>query len=254
MESDPTNAWLALFLLGAFHGLNPGMGWLFAVALGLQEKTRVAVWRSLLPLALGHALAVGVAILLAALVGMVVPLPYLKWGVALILLAFGLFHLVRHRHPRFGGMQVGMRDLTVWSFLMASAHGAGLMVLPFLFGAGLISSVTQPFPSGVAASVAPIHSHVTGHTHHDEAVALSVDMHGTHAHHAVALLTGLPDKPIIGLLATLLHTIGYLVIIGVVAVVVYEKVGLRWLRRGWVNLDLIWAATLILTAALTVVM
>ncbi len=110
----------------------PAMGWLFAVALGLQERSARAVWRALLPLAIGHALAIGAAILLAALIGLVIPLGYLKWVVAAALLTFAVRHLSRHRHRRWSGMQVGMRDLAVWSLLMASAHGAGLMVLPIL--------------------------------------------------------------------------------------------------------------------------
>ena len=123
-------SWLTLFFLGAFHGINPGMGWLFAVALGMQERSRRAVWRALLPLGLGHALAVGVVILLAVLVGVMVPLPSLRIPVALILVGMGCHRLFRRCHPRWGGMRVGMAGLTTWSFLMASVHGAGLMVLP----------------------------------------------------------------------------------------------------------------------------
>src|SRR6266480_2791845 len=106
------------------------MGWLFAVALGMQEKSTQAVVRSLAPIALGHATAIGVVVLLAGLVQIVLPLHYLKIGVAGALLALGVYRIVRSRHFRWGGMQVGFRDLAIWSFLMASAHGAGLMVLP----------------------------------------------------------------------------------------------------------------------------
>jgi len=127
-------AWPALFLLGAYHGINPGMGWLFAVALGMQERRRAAVARSLVPLTLGHALAVAVAIAAAGVLGIAVSLGHLKLIVAAALFAFGGYRLIRHRHPKGGGMRVGFRDLTLWSFLMASAHGAGLMVLPVLFG------------------------------------------------------------------------------------------------------------------------
>jgi hypothetical protein len=116
--------------LGAFHGLNPGMGWLFAVALGLQEGRRWAVWRAMLPLGLGHGLAVGVTVLVAALAGTVMPIGALRVGVGVLLVGLGIAKLMRHRHPRYGGMRVGMAGLTVWSFLMASAHGAGIMVVP----------------------------------------------------------------------------------------------------------------------------
>ncbi len=132
MSHGASWTWPALLLLGAYHGINPGMGWLFAVALGMQEGSRRAVGRSLLPIAAGHALAIAAVVLVAALVGAVLPLGYLKISVALILFAFGLYRVVRNRHPRWGGMQVGFGDLTLWSFLMASAHGAGLMVLPVL--------------------------------------------------------------------------------------------------------------------------
>src|SRR2546425_6092612 len=119
-----------LLMLGAFHGINPGMGWLFAVALGLQEHRRSAVWRALLPLGAGHALAVLAAVAVAVLVGAVVPVRELRWPVAAILVALGFSRLIRHRHPRWAGIRVGMGGLMLWSFLMASAHGAGLMVVP----------------------------------------------------------------------------------------------------------------------------
>src|SRR6187549_152644 len=122
---------VAMVFLGAYHGINPGMGWLFAVALGMQRGSARGVLSALPPIALGHAVAVGVVVLAAGLAGLVVPLGALKIVVASILMMLGLYRLWRHRHPRFGGMQVGFRDLTVWSFLMASAHGAGFMVVPF---------------------------------------------------------------------------------------------------------------------------
>ena len=127
-------SWAMLIFLGAFHGINPGMGWLFAVALGMQERRRAAVWRAMVPLAFGHALAIAVALVIAMLLGVVVPLRAMQWTVAAVLLALGLSRFVKHVHPRWVGMQVGLKDLTVWSFLMASAHGAGLMVLPLVIG------------------------------------------------------------------------------------------------------------------------
>ncbi len=117
--------WPALFLLGAYHGINPAMGWLFAVAVGMQQNSARAVVRSLLPIALGHALAIGVAVALGALLQIVLPPLYLKIAVAATLIALGLYRIVRSLHFRWGGMQVGFRELTIWSFLMASAHGAG---------------------------------------------------------------------------------------------------------------------------------
>lgn len=235
MPFDISWPWVALLALGAFHGLNPGMGWLFAVALGMQENKRAAVWRALGPLALGHAVAVGAAVLAMALVGQLIPLDVLKWLVAGVLLAFGLYRLVRHGHPRYGGMRVGGRDLTVWSFLMASAHGAGLMVLPFVFGTGAVTD----------------HAAHAQHEHMAHAQHEAMPATGDHAAHAASLLGDATGDPLLGLLATALHTLGYLVVMGLIAVVVYEKLGLRLLRTHWLNLDLLWAGALILTAVLT---
>lgn len=130
--NEGLTVWSTLFLLGAYHGINPGMGWLFAVARGMQEhRTRAVAW-SLPPIALGHALSIGVVVLFAELAQVVLPMRYIRIAVAVILVGLGLYKLIRSRHFRWGGMQVGFRDLTIWSFLMASAHGAGLMVLPLV--------------------------------------------------------------------------------------------------------------------------
>jgi hypothetical protein len=151
MMHAPAWAWVTLFLLGAYHGINPAMGWLFAVALGLQKNSGRAVWESLLPIATGHVAAIAAVILVAVLVGAVVPVHALRIAVVVILVGFGVYRIVSKSHPRFGGMQVGFRDLTIWSFLMACAHGAGLMLLPVLLGmsamgAGHESHITA-FPS-----------------------------------------------------------------------------------------------------------
>ena len=220
--------WLVLFLLGTYHGINPGMGWLFAVALGMQERNRRAVWRSLLPIATGHAVAIAVVLLLALLAGAALPVSRLKYGVAAILFALGIYRIVRQRHPRYGGMVVGFRDLTIWSFLMASAHGAGLMVVP------VFMAMTGP------ATAAAATMETDDHAAHDT---------GSH-YHAIpdgARMSG----PIAGLAATVVHTIGYLLVTGCTALIVYEKLGVAFLRRAWVNLDLIWAIALIATGIFT---
>jgi len=209
------SAWPVILTLGLWHGINPGMGWLFAVALGMQEGKGRAVWRALPPLALGHALAVAAAIALAAAAGMVVPLVAVRWATAAVLVGAGVYRLFRHGHPRFGGMQVSMTDLVIWSLLMASAHGAGLMVVPFVLR-----------DMGGQAAMA-----------------------GGHAMHMASVLPGGGAGAALG--ATLVHTAGYLLVTGLVAVIVYRKVGLRFLRRMWINLDLIWAGALIVTGVLT---
>lgn len=218
MTHDPTLAWLALLALGAVHGINPAMGWLFAVSLGLQERKRGAVWKALGPLALGHAAAIAAALAVALAVGLVLPLDVLKWIVAVLLVSVGVAHLIRHRHPRWGGMRVGAGDLTIWSFLMASAHGAGLMALPFLMGTGA-TGMGGGGPTG----------------------------HGAHG----AALAGPGPDWITGLAGSAVHTAGYLLVTGIVAVVVYEWVGLRLLRTAWINLDLLWALALVATGILT---
>jgi hypothetical protein len=134
--------WLALVLLGAWHGLNPGMGWLFSVALGLQQRSKRAVFVALLPIALGHALAIGLVILLIYIVGAVIPIRWLQIGGAVTLFIFAIWKLWRAQHPTWVGMRVNFWDLTTWSWLMASAHGAGLMVVPVLLGTSVFCGAT----------------------------------------------------------------------------------------------------------------
>ena len=134
MTNETMMTWGTLAMLGAFHGINPGMGWLFAVALGMQEHRRGAVLRALLPLGAGHALAVAGAVGVALAIGFVIPLGWLRWPIAGVLVSLGVMRFFRHRHPRWAGMRVSMGGLTVWSFLMATAHGAGLMVVPVFMG------------------------------------------------------------------------------------------------------------------------
>ena len=132
--TSETMSWAMLIGLGAFHGVNPGMGWLFAVALGMQERRRGAVLRALVPLGAGHALAVAGAVGAALAVGAVIPPGWLRWPIAGVLVSLGVLRFFRHRHPRWAGMRVSMPGLALWSFLMATAHGAGLMVVPVFVG------------------------------------------------------------------------------------------------------------------------
>jgi hypothetical protein len=222
--------WNAMMLLGAYHGINPGMGWLFAVALGMQQGSARGVWRALPPIALGHALSVGVVLVAAAAAQTVVPLATLKVVVASILLGFGLYRLWRHSHPRYGGMQVGFRDLTVWSFLMASAHGAGFMVLPFVMG---MTSEVSAAGTGAGTEAAC----------HSAANAGSTAM-SSHAAH-LAGITG--DGT--GALLVGVHTLAYLAVTALAAWIFYRYVGLALLRKAWLNLDWLWAAALVVTGA-----
>lgn len=205
----------AVALLGAYHGINPGMGWLFAVALGMQQRSARGVWRALPPIALGHGVAVGVVLAVAAAAQLIVPIGTLKIVVASTLIAFGIYRLWRHRHPVYGGMQVGFRDLAIWSFLMASAHGAGFMVLPLVMGS---SSDLQAMGVG-------------------------------HAHAAALPAAGWPLSLALGV-----HTLTYLAVTALIAWIVYSRVGLAILRTAWFNLDWLWACVLVATGAVVLVM
>ena len=132
--------WVTLVLLGAWHGINPAMGWLFAVSRGLQERRGSAVAGALPPIALGHALAIGAALVVFAVAKLGLSPTRLRWATAAILIGFGIAKLVRHRHPRWVGMRVGFGGLTAWSFLMATAHGAGLMLLPLFVAAAPVDA------------------------------------------------------------------------------------------------------------------
>jgi len=210
-------AWLVLFLLGAYHGLNPAMGWLFAVALGLQEKTAKAVINSLMPLGLGHLLSVAGVLGLAQAARFALPLGTVRILAAMALITFAIYRLARRRHPRWVGMRVNGRDLTFWSFLMASAHGAGLMLLPFV-----LSNPMQAMPAG--------------HNHH-RMLASAMPFQSS-----MSMRWWFP----IGL-----HTLGYLSATATLALVVYQKLGVGVLRGAWFNLDVLWIGALLAMGFLT---
>ena len=199
--------WLALAGLGAFHGLNPAMGWLFAVALGLHRRSRAVVLEALIPIAIGHALAILAVALAVVLLGLVVDQRLIRIAAGTLLIGWAAYHtLYGSRHRVRFGMQVGMLGLGAWSFLMASAHGAGLMLVPVLIPLCLAASPAQEL---TAAGSVPI-----------------------------------------ALAAVGVHTLAMLATTGVIAVVVYQWVGVAFLRRGWINLDLIWTAALVLTGVI----
>jgi hypothetical protein len=197
--------WAALVLLGAYHGVNPGMGWLFAVARGLQEQRRQAVLSSLLPIAIGHEASIVVVVIAVSLTEQFVPTYLVRLIAALVLVSFGVYKLARPRsHPRGFGMRVGFKGLAAWSFLMSSAHGAGLMLAPILLGLPIAA-----------------------------------------AYHSLGEIS------LTAAAAATLHVAAMLLVMAVVAVIVYERVGLGILRRGWFNLDLGWSLVLIAAGAVT---
>jgi hypothetical protein len=203
--------WLTLAGLGAFHGINPAMGWLFAVALGLHRGSRSVVLSALLPIAVGHALATALVALAVVLLGIVIDQRAVRIAAGLLLLGWALWHTLygrRHR-PRFG-MQVGMLGLGAWSFLMAATHGAGLMLVPVLIPLCLAASPAQE-------------------------------------------LTAAGSLPI-ALAAVAVHTGAMLVTTGIIALAVYEWFGVAFLRRGWINLDWLWTAALVITGVILLVL
>ncbi|MFJ6674644.1 hypothetical protein ACIQMJ_26390 [Actinosynnema sp. NPDC091369] len=214
-----TWGWLGLAALGAYHGVNPAMGWLFAVARGLYDKRTRAVVQALGPIAAGHALSVALVVGLFTASTVVVDPDHVRWGAAVVLVGFGVFKLAKPRsHPRWSSFRVSAPALVLWSLLMSTAHGAGLMLLPLLL------------------SATPSEEHSTHHSHsaagHEAAGAQS---------------PVLADGPADVLLALGLHTAAMLAVMGLVAIVVYRKVGLNILRKAWVNLDLLWAGVLVLS-------
>lgn len=208
-----TSVWLALFLLGCYHGVNPGMGWLFAVALGFQEHKASAVLRSIVPLALGHLASVALIVLVAVTAAAAFPHAIVHDVAAAILLLFGAYRLVRARHPRWVGMRVGFWGLALWGFLMSTAHGAGLMLLPFITASRAAMPGAMAMPHAATAG-----SYATGW-----------------------LMVGV-------------HTFGYLVATSAVALFVYAKLGVAFLRSAWLNIDLFWALALIVTGIIALVM
>jgi hypothetical protein len=204
--------WLGVAGLGAFHGLNPAMGWLFAVALGLHQRRRTVVLASLIPIALGHALAVATVVLVIVALGAVVSQSVIRVTGGIVLIGWALCHtLYGSRHRARFGMRVGMAGLAAWSFLMATAHGAGLMLVPFLL----------PIADGGSAA-----GHHAGH------------------HHVAG------GSVVLSLIAIGTHTLAMLLVTGTIAVLVYDWIGLAFLRRGWINLDPLWTAALIGTGLL----
>ena len=222
MEVREFAPWLALAGLGAYHGVNPAMGWLFAVSLGLQERRRSAVYAAFVPIALGHTASVAAVVVVVVFVGVIVPLTALKIIGAAIVIGFGVFKLVKPlSHPRWVRMRVGFRSLTAWSFLMSSAHGAGLMLVPILFTLPLLGLS----PDGVDLR----------ELEHAEYMSVG-------APPSVAVLVS-------QVTAVAIHTVAMFSVMAAAAIVVYEKVGLAILRRAWFNLDRLWAISLIASGA-----
>lgn len=199
--------WLVLIALGAFHGLNPAMGWFFAASLGIYRKSRGVILLSLIPIAIGHAAAITVVVFTAIGLGFAIDANTFRVLSGLLLVAWGVYHWFRgHQHHVHITTTTGLTGIGVWSFLMATAHGAGMMLIPVL----------MPMD----------HAHNHGG--------------GAHADHMVA--TG---SFAVATLGVAVHTLAMLIVTGCIAILVYQSAGLEILKRRWINLDLAWTLALI---------
>lgn len=208
--------WVLMALLGAYHGLNPAMGWLFAVSLGMQERSGRAVLRALPPIAIGHELSIALVAGLVVGLGVLADTRVLHVGAAVTLIAFGIFRFAKpHAHFRWTKMQVNGSELTLWSFLMSTAHGAGLMVAPILIGSG--------------AAEASAHDHALNDL---KLETLSIPQTAA---------------------AVTLHVAAMLLVMAAVSTLVYRKLGVTVLRRAWINSDQVWAAAFVMAGAITLV-
>jgi hypothetical protein len=203
--------WIAVAALGAYHGIDPSMGWLFAVALGLQERRRAKVIWALGPIALGHLVSIAAVVAIIGGLRLFFAIDLIRPIGAAALILFGLFRFWWPRaHPRWVAMRVNAAELALWSFLMASAHGAGLMLFPILVG---------------------------------------VTPSSAHAHQMVAFCGTNTIAQAIAVV--LLHTGAMIAVTGAIAIVVYEWIGLAILRSAWINLDTIWAGALVAAGVLS---
>ncbi|WP_427912256.1 hypothetical protein ACPWT1_16640 [Ramlibacter sp. MMS24-I3-19] len=218
--SSTTALWLSIVAIGAWHGLNPAMGWPLAVANGLTERRGRAVFATLLPLGAGHLAAMAVALVpFSWLLG------YLSWRHAIQLAAgalvvlYGVYKLVQPRHPR-ALARIRPTQLAWWSFLAASAHGAGLMLVPFMLG---LCAQEPHAPGGLAAAHATVM---------DQLARSSVG---------------------IALAVAALHTLATLLAAAIAAWAVYRYLGLSYVSRAWFNLDRVWAGSLVVAGAAGIV-
>jgi hypothetical protein len=206
-----TSLWLAVIASGVYHGVNPGMGWPLAVSAGLMGKGRRDLTVSLGALGAGHFLAMaGILAPFAAMTALVVLRDEIRIGAGLLVVAAGVYLLIDRRHPRFLA-RIKPTRLALWSFAVATAHGAGLMLLPIYLG--ICSAGKQD--AGHLAAAALMRENL------ETAIAVSI------VHATAMVLSG-----------------------GIVAFAVYEWLGLRFISKSWFNLDVVWALSLILVGAI----
>lgn len=217
--------WAVVIGLGAFHGANPSMGWLFAVSNGMFARRGRAVFAALPPIALGHLLAMAAVLLPVAVVSVLAEqMPAVRTAAGAIIIAFGVYRLVVRRHPRMLA-RIGAGHLTLWSFVMATAHGAALMLVPIYFGmAGLKSDSML------------------------DASSPSNDAHAA----AMAALGQVGSGLITAGAVAIVHTAAMVIVAGAIAWIFFRYIGVALLHRLWFNVDIVWAVALIAAGVIAV--
>lgn len=212
-EWTTTGLWLAVVASGIYHGVNPGMGWPLAVSAGLLDKRAGELFRSLGLLAVGHFLAmIGILLPFGAMLTLVLYERQIRIAAGLVVIATGIYLLINRRHPRVLA-RIPPAQLALWSFAAATAHGAGLMLMPIYLGL----CRTQELDAGHRAAVALM----SGNT----VTAITVSV----AHTSAMILSG-----------------------GIIAIAVYRWLGPRFISKCWFNLDTVWAMSLILVGGIAV--
>ena len=211
-ELTPALLWLAVVASGLYHGVNPGMGWPLAVSAGLIERSSRALVMALWPLTVGHLLAMFVVILPFALLLVIVEWQQqIQIGASLLVIGFGTFRFVNRRHPRVLA-RIRPTQLGLWSFAVAMAHGAGLMLVPIYLGLCRAADLNR------------------GHRAASALINANVGM---------------------AVLVSVIHSVAMIAAGGPFAWLVYRYLGLRFLSRSWFNLDASWAVSLIFVGALS---
>ena len=215
VDWTPAGLWLAVVASGLYHGLSPGMGWPLAVSAGLIERSSRALVMALWPLTVGHLLAMLVVILPFALLLVIVEWQQqIQMGASLLVIGFGIFRFVNRRHPRMLA-RIRPTQLGLWSFAVAIAHGAGLMLVPIYLGLCQAADLDK------------------GHEVAGALINANVGM---------------------AVLVSVVHSVAMIVAGGFLAWLVYRYLGLKFVSRGWFNLDATWAFSLVLVGALSLAM
>ena len=210
----PAALWLAVVASGLYHGVNPGMGWPLAVSAGLMERSSRALVAALWPLTVGHLLAMLVVLLpFSLLVAVVQWQRQIQIGASILVIGFGIFRLINQRHPRVLA-RIRPTQLAIWSFAVAIAHGAGLMLVPIYLGLCRAADINR------------------GHEAAGTLINASLSM---------------------AVLVSVVHSIAMIAAGGFLAWLVYRHLGLKFVSRSWFNLDTTWAFSLILVGALSLV-